>query len=321
MNRNRRDFIRCVASAGAFAAFSKAFAELKVYTTGIANEQVLKIAPLEIDIGVGKAFKALHFSDTHLNFFDAVDFSAVTDSKKAHYHRRWCRFPQALQSFYATVDYARSNGLMMLHTGDLIDYVSEGNERTLSHNVAGLDFHYAIGNHEYQDRGPEHYTDDQQGVRRRLRRYLPNDLTVASRVVGGVNFVSFDNAMHNLREETIVGVKKEFGKGLPVVLMCHIPPVYTMLFRENSRKAKRTRLIRMGEVSAQTKEMPLPGNPADRHNESTRAFYAWLRGRKDLKAILCGHTHCAEVDDFSDTAKMYVAGGNYEGHAYEITFK
>ncbi len=209
----------------------------------------------------------------------------------------------------------------MLHTGDLVDYLTEGNERVLSHNIPGLDLHCAIGNHEYQDRGPEHYTNDQPGVRRRLRQLLPNDLTVASRVIGGANFVSFDNALHNLRAETIAGVIKEFEKGLPVVLMCHIPPTYTLLFRENSCKAKRRIAIGQGADPARLGDMPLPGNPADRHDERTKAFYSWLRGRKDLKAILCGHTHYAEIDDFSDTAKMYVAGGNYEGHAYEITFK
>ena len=43
--------------------------------------------------------------------------------------------------------------------------------------------------------------------------------------------------------------------------------------------------------------------------------------KPQLKAILCGHTHIAEVDVFSETAQMYVAGGNYEGRAYEIVFK
>ena len=77
----------------------------------------------------------------------------------------------------------------------------------------------------------------------------------------------------------------------------------------------------MGGKSVSIDEFPLPGNPADKHDEKTKAFYDWLRGRKDLKAILCGHTHWAQLDHFSDTAKMYVAGGNFEGQANEIVFK
>ena len=317
MKLDRRSFL----FLGAGALASKAFGELKVFTTGIENESVLKVTPLEIDLGIGRAFKAFHFSDTHLNFFDAEDFSAVDPQKKGHFHKRWCRFPQALQSFYASLEYAAARNLPLLHTGDLVDFVTGGNERVLRRNVAGLDMHYAIGNHEYQCRAPECYTQDEAGMRTRLQKYFKGDLTVSSRVIGGANFVAFDNARHNLREETIERVKAEFGKGLPVVLMCHIPPEYTLKFRQNSIKSHRIIAIGMGADPATFKERPLPKNPADRHDERTKAFYAWLREQKSLKAILCGHTHYEEMDVFSETANVYVAGGNYEGRAYEITFK
>ena len=49
-------------------------------------------------------------------------------------------------------------------------------------------------------------------------------------------------------------------------------------------------------------------------------FWDWARGQSALKAVLCGHAHVEERDRFSDTADMYVAGGNYEGYAYDITF-
>ena len=134
---NRREFLGL--GVGAFAA--NAFAELRVFETGIENESVLKVEPLEIDLGLGKAFKAFHFSDTHLNFFDAVDFSAAERPKKDHFHRRWVRFPQAVQSFYASLDYAKRRNLPLLHTGDLVDFTTDGNDRFLGHNLNGLDLH------------------------------------------------------------------------------------------------------------------------------------------------------------------------------------
>ena len=78
----RRQFLTL--GVGAFAAST--FGALKVFTTGIENETVLKVEPLEIPLGVGKAFKAFHFSDTHLNFFDATDFAAAIPAKKEHFH-------------------------------------------------------------------------------------------------------------------------------------------------------------------------------------------------------------------------------------------
>ena len=84
MNLCRRSFLSL--SAGAFAA--EALGALKVFETGIPNEEVLKVEPLEIDLGLGKAFKVLHFSDTHLNFFDAVDFCAVGRPRQERFHSR-----------------------------------------------------------------------------------------------------------------------------------------------------------------------------------------------------------------------------------------
>ena len=313
---NRREFLGL--GVGAFAA--NAFAELRVFETGIENESVLKVEPLEIDLGLGKAFKAFHFSDTHLNFFDAVDFSAAERPKKDHFHRRWVRFPQAVQSFYASLDYAKRRNLPLLHTGDLVDFTTDGNDRFLGHNLNGLDLHYAIGNHEYQTRAPEHYDPEPEKPRKRMQKFFRGDLSVSSRIIGGANFVALDNARLNVREETIAGVKAEFERPFPVVLMCHIPPFYTAKFLENSAQAKYR--IARGLGQDVRREDYKPGrNVWDFYDQKTRDFWTWVQAKPKLKAILCGHTHIAEIDGFSETAQMYVAGGNYEGRAYEITFK
>ena len=312
----RRDFLGL--GVGAFAA--QALADLKVFETGIVDETVLKIEHLEIDLGLGKSFRALHFSDTHLNFFDAVDFSAADRRKKDHFHQRWVRFPQAVQSFYATLDYAKRKGLPLLHTGDLVDCVTEGNLRFLEHNLAGLGLHYAIGNHEYQTRVPEHYDPEPAKPRAAMQRFFEGDLTVSSRVIGGVNFVALDNARANVREEAIMGVKAEFEKPLPIVLMCHVPPFYTAKFLKNSAYSKY--LIARGLGRDVKVEDFKPGaNVWNSYDQKTRDFWTWVQAKPQLKAILCGHTHIAEVDGFSETAQMYVAGGNYEGRAYELVFK
>ena len=313
---NRREFLSL--GAGAFAA--RAIADLHVFETGIADESVLKVEPLEIDLGLGKAFRAFHFSDTHLNFFDAVDFSAVDRPKKDRFNARWVRFPQAVQSFYASLDYAKRRNLPLLHTGDLIDFVTDGNERFLAHNVADLDWHYALGNHEYQSRAPEQYDPDEPGVRARLQRHFKTDLTVASRIIGGANFVAFDNARKNVREETVRRVKAEFEKPYPVVLMCHIPPFYTPKFLQNSAKSA-YRIARGLGRDVRPEDFRPGKNVWDSYDQTTRDFWTWVQAKPKLKAVLSGHAHIAESDGFSETAQMYVAGGNYEGCAYEIVFK
>jgi hypothetical protein len=325
MSLDRRSFLFLGASAFADLAFGgyNPLNGYSVRTDGMDLGKTLKVKRLEIDIGIGRAFRVFHFSDTHLAFFDAADFAASKDKRCLE---RWKTFPQALPSFYESLAYAKERNLPLIHTGDLIDYATSGNETVLGRNVSEGDFLYAIGNHEYLELDERKYVQDEEQVRRRLRHRLPNDPTVASRIIGGVNFVAFDNARRNVRQEAIDGVKREFAKGLPVVLCCHCPPDYTPLFLENAARDIYRNHLRTTDEDLAFEEfkvkykLPRP-NPAGSDNERTRDFYSWLRANGQLKAILCGHTHIEEHGPFSETANMYVAGCNAHGFAYEVVFK
>ena len=322
MNYSRRSFLGVATAFGALAGSRRLFAAwpLKLSPTregGVSD--VLKISRVKIDVGATAPFKVLHFSDTHLNFWDVADFHGNAKMEE-HFGRRWVRFPQALNSFYATLDYATERNLPLLHTGDLLDWNTRANRNVLAHNLKGLDFFYALGNHEYhssQGCTPEMTHAE---ARAAMQRVIGNDLTVASLVKNGVNFVAYDNGEMLLRDETIARLKAEFAKGLPVVLMCHIPPTYTQKFLENGLAMKKQILRGQGASEDEVAKCRM-GSPLEPcYDASTRAFYDWLRGQSLLKAVLCGHTHVEEEDRFSETATMYVAGGNYEGCCREIEF-
>jgi len=61
----------------------------------------------------------------------------------------------------------------------------------------------------------------------------------------------------------------------------------------------------------------VPGKP---YPAGLTALMKWVRTQKLLKALLCGHTHFEYRDEIAEGVTQYVAGGNYEGYAYEITF-
>ena len=323
MNMTRRNFLFSAGAMGLLPAWGAA-ALRPLCLSPIRDggcENALKLTPLELDVGATTPFKALHVSDTHLNFWDVSDFCGNPE-KERHFGRRWVRFPQAMTSFCATLDYAEKKNLPILHTGDLLDWNTGGNVAVLRRFLKCVDFYYALGNHEYHTssgREPALTTDE---ARARVRTIIGNDLTVASRIMNGVNFVAFDNGEKNLRSETIEGLHREFEKGLPVVLMCHIPQKYPEHFRRLGAETKRRILAGEGatpEAIAAVK--PSAKDIWGTYDEKTDAFYRWLEQQKQLKAILCGHTHTEERGTFSEYADMIVAGGNYEGFGYEITFK
>ena len=327
MQHSRRGFIGSLAAFGAAAgavgaAKSASASEKQLKISPIRNggaDEILKVTPLEIRVGAKKPFKILHASDTHLNFWDVTDFFG-NRQKEDFFGTRWVRFPQALTSFIATIEYAESRSLPLFHTGDLIDWNTLGNVKVCARTLKGTDMFYALGNHEYHSSDGKAPALSAEAARERVAGFVRNDLTVASRVINGVNFVAFDNGEKNLREETVRRVEAEFEKGLPVVLMCHIPPTYTPAFIKNGLAMKK-QILRGQGVPEEALAALRPGGPIEpSYNARTMGFWNKMREQKLLKAVLCGHTHVEESDRFSDTADMYVTGGNYEGFAREITF-
>ena len=104
------------------------------------------------------------------------------------------------------------------------------------------------------------------------------------------------------------------------VLECGTAKYWNAFFLDNSLAMKRKILRGQGVPEEELAKLKRPGPIEPYLDERTSAFYGWLREQKTLKAILCGHAHVEEQDWFSETAQMYVAGGNYEGCGYEVTF-
>lgn len=321
MNVSRREFLLCSGASAIATMALPVRAELRPLVLSPIRDgnarEALCLSELEIDVGATAPFRVLHVSDSHLNLWDVADI-AGDQLLGEKFARRWVRFPQAVNSFCALLDYAEANRLPILHTGDLMDSNTAANTRFASRSLKCVDFFYAIGNHEYQLAAGD---PDPAACRARLRQVVGNDLTVASRIVNGINFVAYDNGMVNLRPETVERVKSEFARGLPVVLLCHVPPKYTEKFLDNSLESKRQTLRGQGAGVAEIARIARGRNIEEAYDATTSAFYVWLRQQRQLKAILCGHTHVEEDDVFSETARMYVAGGGFEGRGRIIAFR
>ncbi|MBQ5718979.1 MAG: hypothetical protein IIV65_00335 [Alistipes sp.] len=146
-----------------------------------------------------------------------------------------------------------------------------------------------------------------------------------------MNFVAFDDVYYNVTAEQHAAIKREFERGLPVVLMCHVP-LYTP---EHCRSILAGNKGLAGYMTGAPLELTEtyqqdPSRPASeqwrnrsvqqRADESTLAFIAWLKEQPLLKAILCGHTHSFYQERFSPTAIQYTVEAGYMGGAYEIEF-
>lgn len=288
------------------------------------------VRKITINVGATSPFSALHISDTHLTFADERNDERkikLAESRSRH-------FPKAEQYFKAAIRYAHERDLMLLHTGDLIDFVSEANIDYAAKEFRRNAWFVSSGNHEFS----QYVGEARENAEYKAQSYdkvqsaFPNDLTVASRIINGVNFVAIDNVYYYVTAEQHQELKRQFERGLPVVLMCHIP-FYTPEHCLDTLKRHKGRTSYMVATPHQiiTDYRSNPDNPVSEAHRNrpapatmvspaTQEFYDWLKRQPQLKAILCGHMHEFFEERFSPTAVQYTVGANYFGYAQEIEF-
>lgn len=303
------------------------FANASDSTQTVELKDVRKIT---INVGATSPFSALHISDTHLTFADERNDERkikLAESRSRH-------FSKAEQYFKAAIRYAHERDLMLLHTGDLIDFVSEANIDYAAKEFRRNAWFVSSGNHEFSQYVGEAKEDAayKQQSYDKVQSAFPNDLTVASRIINGVNFVAIDNVYYYVTAEQHQELKRQFERGLPVVLMCHIP-FYTPEHCLDTLKRQKGRISYMVATPPQVINdyRSNPDNPvSDTYRNkpvsptsvspATQEFYDWLKEQPQLKAILCGHMHEFFEERFSPTALQYTVGANYFGYAQEIEF-
>lgn len=342
MNIGRRGFL--LAGTGALMLPAAAISDAKDRTSRRKRldfnasiednliKEYLQPTLLRLNVGAERPFSALHFSDTHVSMADPAELLTWTTKELNLYEARnngvFGRggFPFAVQSLAATIAYARKKGMIMLNTGDLFDFRSEMNIACIKRTFAGLNVFSSLGNHE--GRGlhtsalnPRNRKEDDE-LRAKFEDAIGNPLVLASRIVNGVNFVAFDNTglARYCRNEQFEMMEAEFARGLPVVLMSHMPPFTKELYGfecEYCRKRGKSlpednnlnEYYMMGENFAKSKASP-----------TYRQMITFLKKQKTLKAWLCGHTHFEWQGIFGDGVPICIAGRNYNGECYEISF-
>ncbi len=282
----------------------------------------MKLEKTRIEIGLDRPFRALHMSDNHIAFADARDGQRKMDlaAKRSAAFNRGGKTVDAMLN--EQLGYARENGLLVLHTGDLIDFVSYRNLEYARDVLKDVDYFMAVGNHEFSLYVGEAFEDVPYKMQSYdlVQSYFRNNLLFDSRVVNGVNFVAVDDGYYLFDARQLAQLKAEAAKGLPIVLMMHNPLHTDAFFRSEMAVPGRACAYLTGTPESMMGGYDDYRRRQQRPDEDTLAFIDYVCGEPLIRAVLAGHLHHAWEGPLPSGVMQYVADGGYHDVVREIEF-
>lgn len=249
-------------------------------------------------IGATKPFEILHITDTHLMYADERDGERKIELAK----NRKLVFPHAEEAFFEICALANELRIPIVHTGDLLDFVSVKNLEEAKKFTDEYDVFMSAGNHEFSLFVGEAFEDEAYRNQSldRVQKVFKNDIRASSRVINGVNFVAIDNGYYLFDEKQLAFLQAEAKKGYPIVLAVHVPIFEEALFHDLFYHREKFGMCPLldpcayiaGVPEALLKDYAPHLYQQQKQNEVTERTIAYIKSEPLIKAVLCGHLHC-----------------------------
>lgn len=280
--------------------------------------------------GITAPLTVMQIADSHISVIDSSEsdfykFSARMD--KAYIHpTHYLSEEQGTRMghFLEIVQKAKETQVdLIVLTGDILNNPSSSSIDFVFNTLeeSGIEYMYTSGNHDWHYEGMEGTADElrdtwiNQNLKPLYKGHNPLYYSVEK---AGVNFVAIDNSTYQVSQEQLDFFKSELQKDKPTVLLCHIP-IYTG--------------VPGGKVN--TCGDPTWGYDTDRNFEterrprwsksgnlpSTTAFVDLVNEAPNLMAVLCGHTHRAQVDTLQTDLLQYRTRASHSGAHRLLTFE
>ena len=278
---------------------------------------MLNLVKSSLKIGVEKPIKLLHVTDTHISDTDERDDErkrCICQNFDSEYIKK---------NFRDTIDYCNANCDMMVHSGDLITVTSPRSLEVVREYLDTCNNYTLItGNHEYSQYCGEAWEDTtyKMNYYPQVRHYLKEDLLFTAKEVGGINIVGIDDSYYQVEPWQLWRLQREIQKGLPIVLLMHVPLFEESLFEETMQRhadgiayltgCDEEHLLRFKNEFREVQQRP---------TESTLRFIDYVYSEPLIKCVLTGHLHFNFESILPNGIPQYVTSLNLKGDARELT--
>ena len=264
----------------------------------------MRIIETKVKAGASEPFRLLHISDTHLTLADERDDKRKLDlaADRAKY------FPNAEKDLAEACGLAKREHMTIVHTGDLIDFVSEKNLDRAAEFTRDNDVFFIAGNHEFSLYVGEAFEDEAYRNQSldRVQKSFPDDLRFCVRVINGVKLIGIDDGYYRFDKPQLEALKREVDEGLPIILLLHNPlyePELYSLAMKNNPCAYLTSTPE--ELMSGYDEYRYRQQKAD---EITLEATRFIESCPLIKAIFAGHLHHDYEGTVAGRLPQYVTG-------------
>ena len=272
-----------------------------------------------VKIGLEKPVKLLHVTDSHVALADE------RDDERKHALARRMGDPDKEKYLYEHIAYAEEHCDLLVHTGDLTDFVSHANTDFAREILKNEKIFFIAGNHDYSRYVGEAWEDDAY----RMNSYMEIErmggfgvpMLWNTRIVGGVNFVGIDNSYYLFADWHLQRLKEEAAKGLPIVLCFHDPLFEQSLYDYHLQRLPHEPTYLTGCDEMHLKPYSEFRAVQQRPDGPTLRFIDYVKSEPLIKCILTGHLHFSFESNLTPTLPQFVTGGAYEGVAREVTLE
>lgn len=270
---------------------------------------MLKITKNTIKAGLEKPLKILHVTDSHLPFYCESDSENMIRQGKQRNEK------ESVRNLNELIKYGEENCELIVHTGDLIDYISKPCVKFAKDFLKRDKLLFVAGNHEYAK-----YDGIKEDMSYRLNSLkeiggYPINIFFNSHIIGGVNFVGIDDAYHQVEYEQLEMLKEEVKKGYPIILFMHAPLYEETLYKKSCEFWNDENYLLGVDTALHPEVIGDDSEPT----ASTKAFYEYVIGESQIKAVLTGHLHFAFESRLPGGTMQYVTDRSDRGNAREIT--
>ena len=273
-----------------------------------------------VDAGADEPFYFIHIGDNHVSYIDGRDYGDERLVETANKRIDYC--PTDLRVLDDVSLKARELGAFIVHTGDLIDFVSQKNLDYAKDFTSKNDVFACAGNHEYHvyiwDDGED--TARRESVEDKVQESFTNNIRFSVRIEHGVKFIAIDNSFHKIEQWQLDRFKEEIADGMPVILALHVPVYAPDIFEFQMKKLDYPHPAwLMGVPEELMREYNYEDSwiEEQKANEATNEFYDLIVNSPNIKAIVVGHDHAHFVSQVTPTLKQYMVATD-EGQIFLV---